>query len=138
MDHHAHNELLAEHPILTYSGGVPAYPVSVRVGSLTLGVSEDNARIDLYRLDINGYTVCRRVRDNYVNGTKLLNTTGITRGKRDAALKTIPGRDVVRAGPMYVKGVWIPLTNARALAGRYDVLNCLGRLLADDPGRYLD
>lgn len=41
-----------------------------------------------------------------VNGTKLLNVTGISRGKRDGILKHERGRVVVKVGAMHLKGVW--------------------------------
>jgi protein SOK2 len=41
-----------------------------------------------------------------VNGTKLLNVTGMSRGKRDGILKNEHARVVVKVGPMHLKGVW--------------------------------
>lgn len=46
------------------------------------------------------------VDNNMVNGTKLLNVVGISRGKRDGILKNAKGRVVVKVGPMSLKGVW--------------------------------
>ncbi|EEQ37500.1 putative transcriptional regulator [Clavispora lusitaniae] len=60
--------------------------------------------------------VSRREKDDYVNGTKLLNVTGMSRGKRDGLLKTEKGRIVVRNGPMNLKGVWIPFHRASEIA----------------------
>lgn len=71
---------------------------------------------------------------NYVNGTKLLNAAGISRGKRDTALKSINNRDVVTIGPMALKGVWVPLAIACELARRYGLFpRCRELLLAEDP-----
>ena len=45
--------------------------------------------------------------DNHmINGTKLLNVAGMTRGRRDGILKSEKVRHVVKIGPMHLKGVW--------------------------------
>lgn len=45
--------------------------------------------------------------DNHmINGTKLLNVAGMTRGRRDGILKSEKLRNVVKIGPMHLKGVW--------------------------------
>jgi protein SOK2 len=41
-----------------------------------------------------------------INGTKLLNAAGMSRGKRDGILKNERGRMVVKIGAMHLKGVW--------------------------------
>lgn len=41
-----------------------------------------------------------------INGTKLLNVAGMTRGRRDGILKSEKTRSVVKIGPMHLKGVW--------------------------------
>jgi hypothetical protein len=47
------------------------------------------------------------VADNHmINGTKLLNVAGMTRGRRDGILKSEKTRHVVKIGPMHLKGVW--------------------------------
>lgn len=53
---------------------------------------------------------------NMVNGTKLLNVTGISRGKRDGILKNEKKRKVVKHGTMHLKGVWSVSWLALALA----------------------
>lgn len=46
--------------------------------------------------------------DNHmINGTKLLNVAGMTRGRRDGILKSEKQRHVVKIGPMHLKGVWL-------------------------------
>ncbi|ORZ33309.1 transcription regulator HTH, apses-type DNA-binding domain-containing protein, partial [Catenaria anguillulae PL171] len=70
----------------------------------------------VYQVDVDLIAVCRRAADNYVNGTKLLNLTAMSRGKRDSILKHERLRSVVKCGPMRLKGVWIPLDRARELA----------------------
>ena len=48
-----------------------------------------------------------RSADNHmINGTKLLNVAGMTRGRRDGILKSEKVRHVVKIGPMHLKGVW--------------------------------
>lgn len=44
-----------------------------------------------------------------INGTKLLNVAGMTRGRRDGILKSEKTRHVVKIGPMHLKGVWLVL-----------------------------
>jgi hypothetical protein len=41
-----------------------------------------------------------------INGTKLLNVVGMTRGRRDGILKSEKQKHVVKIGPMHLKGVW--------------------------------
>ena len=49
--------------------------------------------------------------DNHmINGTKLLNVAGMTRGRRDGILKSEKMKHVVKIGPMHLKGVWYILT----------------------------
>jgi protein SOK2 len=44
--------------------------------------------------------------NDMINGTKLLNVVGMSRGKRDGILKNEKGRVVVKVGAMHLKGVW--------------------------------
>lgn len=46
-----------------------------------------------------------------INGTKLLNVAGMTRGRRDGILKTEKLRKVIKIGPMHLKGVWFVATS---------------------------
>lgn len=48
-----------------------------------------------------------------INGTKLLNVAGMTRGRRDGILKSEKVRHVVKIGPMHLKGVWYVKTPSR-------------------------
>ena len=49
--------------------------------------------------------------DNHmINGTKLLNVAGMTRGRRDGILKSEKTRHVVKIGPMHLKGVWYDIS----------------------------
>lgn len=52
-------------------------------------------------------STCSDIPDNHmINGTKLLNVAGMTRGRRDGILKSEKARNVVKIGPMHLKGVW--------------------------------
>ena len=55
----------------------------------------------------SGYNIDQPALDNHmINGTKLLNVAGMTRGRRDGILKSEKVRHVVKIGPMHLKGVW--------------------------------
>lgn len=72
-----------------------------------------------------------------INGTKLLNVVGMSRGKRDGILKNEKGRVVVKVGAMHLKGVWIPFQRARELATKFKIIDLLYPLFADDPSIFL-
>ena len=57
-----------------------------------------------YQLKRTGLT--RQTDNHMINGTKLLNVAGMTRGRRDGILKSEKTRHVVKIGPMHLKGVW--------------------------------
>lgn len=57
-----------------------------------------------FQVEVNGVLVSRRQDTNYVNGTKLLNVAGMSRGKRDGILKAEKKKYVVRVGAMKLKG----------------------------------
>ena len=50
--------------------------------------------------------------NHFINGTKLLNVAGMTRGRRDGILKSEKLRHVVKIGPMHLKGVWCVLASS--------------------------
>ncbi|KAI9348332.1 transcription regulator HTH, apses-type DNA-binding domain-containing protein, partial [Pilaira anomala] len=72
---------------------------------LTTTLWEDEGTI-CYQVDANGICVARRQDNDMINGTKLLNVAGMSRGKRDGILKNEKGRVVVKVGAMHLKGVW--------------------------------
>lgn len=76
----------------------------------------ESEKTTCFQVQAHRVVVSRRESDDYVNGTKLLNVTGMTRGKRDGLLKTEKGRVVIRNGPMNLKGVWIPFNRASEIA----------------------
>jgi len=53
-----------------------------------------------------------------INGTKLLNVAGMTRGRRDGILKSEKMRHVVKIGPMHLKGVWFVRISLEATVSR--------------------
>jgi len=60
-----------------------------------------------------------------INGTKLLNVAGMTRGRRDGILKSEKVRHVVKIGPMHLKGVWIPFERALDFANKEKITELL-------------
>ncbi|EIE77742.1 hypothetical protein G6F55_007903 [Rhizopus delemar] len=103
---------------------------------LTTTLWEDEGTV-CYQVDVNGICVARRQDNDMINGTKLLNVTGMTRGKRDGILKNEKGRVVIKVGAMHLKGVWIPFDRARSLAIQYKIHDLLHPLFADDPTVFL-
>ncbi|KAI8997392.1 transcription regulator HTH, apses-type DNA-binding domain-containing protein [Pilobolus umbonatus] len=89
-----------------------------------------------YQIDVGGICVTRRQDNDMVNGTKLLNVTGMSRGKRDGILKNEKGRVVVKLGAMHLKGVWVTFSRAKHLATHFNILDQLYPLFADDPAIY--
>lgn len=77
-------------------------------------------------------SVTRRFDNNMINGTKLLNASGITRGRRDGVLKGEKVRHVVKVGGMDFKGVWIPYERALSIAQAEGVLDNLYPLFVAD------
>lgn len=72
---------------------------------LTTTVWEDEGTL-CYQVDAKSVCVARRQDNDMINGTKLLNVVGMSRGKRDGILKNEKGRVVVKVGAMHLKGVW--------------------------------
>lgn len=96
---------------------------------ITTSLWDDEGTV-CYQVDVRGICVARRQGNNnsnnnnnriytltslslshfsdndMINGTKLLNVTGMSRGKRDGILKNEKGRVVVKVGAMHLKGVW--------------------------------
>jgi hypothetical protein len=90
-----------------------------------------------FQVEANGVCVARREDNDYVNGTKLLNVCGMTRGKRDGILKTEKQRYVVKVGAMHLKGVWIPFERALTFAMKNHIADLLYPLFMKDIKSYL-
>ncbi|KAG1169458.1 hypothetical protein G6F70_004445 [Rhizopus microsporus] len=103
---------------------------------LTTTLWEDEGTI-CYQVDANGYCVARRQDNDMINGTKLLNVAGMSRGKRDGILKNEKGRVVIKVGAMHLKGVWITFDRAKLLAAQYRIQDLLYPLFVDDPTMFL-
>lgn len=116
--------------------GMPAAPSAPSRPKLTTTLWEDEATL-CYQVDAKGICVARRQDDNMINGTKLLNVVGMSRGKRDGILKNEKGRRVVKVGAMHLKGVWITFQRAKSLASQFKILELLYPLFVEDPSVYL-
>ncbi|KAI9271417.1 transcription regulator HTH, apses-type DNA-binding domain-containing protein, partial [Sporodiniella umbellata] len=90
-----------------------------------------------YQVDTQGICVARRQDNDMINGTKLLNVAGLSRGKRDGILKNEKKRVVVKIGAMSLKGVWIPLDRAKALASQFGISDTLYPLFENSPASYI-
>lgn len=89
-----------------------------------------------YQVRAKRILVSRREDTNYINGTKLLNVIGMTRGKRDGILKTEKTKVVVKVGSMNLKGVWIPFERAYEFARNEGVDDLLYPLFVKDIKTY--
>ncbi|KAI9248967.1 transcription regulator HTH, apses-type DNA-binding domain-containing protein [Helicostylum pulchrum] len=103
---------------------------------LTTTLWEDESTL-CYQVDNKGICVARRQDNDMINGTKLLNVAGMSRGKRDGILKNERGRIVVKVGAMHLKGVWIPFVRAKALASQFKIFDILHPIFSDDPASFL-
>ncbi|KAI9255556.1 transcription regulator HTH, apses-type DNA-binding domain-containing protein [Sporodiniella umbellata] len=90
-----------------------------------------------YQVEVKGIPIARRQDNDMVNGTKLLNVTGMSRGKRDGILKNEKDRVVMKVGALHLKGVWIPLERAKALATEYHIFDYFYPLFVQDPSIFL-
>ncbi|KAI7903577.1 transcription regulator HTH, apses-type DNA-binding domain-containing protein, partial [Cokeromyces recurvatus] len=103
---------------------------------LTTTVWEDEGTI-CYQVDAKSICVARRQDNDMINGTKLLNVVGMSRGKRDGILKNEKGRVVVKVGAMHLKGVWITFSRAKDLATKFKIVDILYPLFVEDPSVFL-
>jgi hypothetical protein len=78
-----------------------------------------------FQVDARGVCVARRHDNHMINGTKLLNVCGMSRGKRDGILKNEKERIVVKVGAMHLKGVWITFQRGKQLAEQNNILDVL-------------
>ncbi|KAF2492919.1 hypothetical protein BU16DRAFT_93784 [Lophium mytilinum] len=90
-----------------------------------------------FQVEAKGVCVARREDNHMINGTKLLNVAGMTRGRRDGILKSEKTRHVVKIGPMHLKGVWIPFERALDFANRERITEQLFPLFVHDIGAFL-
>ncbi|BGP20768.1 hypothetical protein JCM10213v2_008931 [Rhodosporidiobolus nylandii] len=97
----------------------------------------EDERTVVMQVLVEGHVVARRADNDWVNSTKLLNMANLTRGKRDMYLKNEPQRTVFRRGALHLKGVWLPLPAAAALAKSYDLYDKLFPLFEPNLQQYL-
>ncbi|KAF2147437.1 uncharacterized protein K452DRAFT_293859 [Aplosporella prunicola CBS 121167] len=90
-----------------------------------------------FQVEAKGVCVARREDNHMINGTKLLNVAGMTRGRRDGILKSEKTRHVVKIGPMHLKGVWIPFERALDFANKEKITEQLYPLFVHDIGALL-
>lgn len=84
------------------TGQIPPHGLKPHV---TATLWEDEGSL-CFQVAANGVIVARREDNHMINGTKLLNVAGMTKGRRDSILKSEKTRHVVKVGPMHLKGVW--------------------------------
>ncbi|ODQ63242.1 apses-domain-containing protein, partial [Nadsonia fulvescens var. elongata DSM 6958] len=85
-----------------------------------------------FQVEARGICVARREDNDFINGTKLLNVAGMTRGRRDGILKGEKIRHVVKAGAMHLKGVWIPYDRGLEFANKEKIIDLLYPLFVTD------
>lgn len=90
-----------------------------------------------FQVDVKGTCVARREDNHMINGTKLLNVAGMTRGRRDGILKSEKQKHVVKIGPMHLKGVWIPFERALEFANKEKITELLYPLFVHNIGALL-
>ncbi|KAK5652662.1 hypothetical protein OQA88_10256 [Cercophora sp. LCS_1] len=90
-----------------------------------------------FHVEARGICVTRREDNHMINGSKLLNVAGMTRGRRDGILKSEKVRHVVKIGPMHLKGVWIPFDRALEFANKERITELLYPLFVHNIGALL-
>ncbi|KDN48221.1 apses-domain-containing protein, partial [Tilletiaria anomala UBC 951] len=103
---------------------------------VTTTLWEDESTL-CFQVDAKGVCVARRHDNNMVNGTKLLNVCGMSRGKRDGILKNEKERIVVKVGAMHLKGVWIEFGRAKQLAEQNHIAELLYPLFEPNIQQFL-
>ncbi|KAK9774402.1 hypothetical protein AB5N19_06753 [Seiridium cardinale] len=90
-----------------------------------------------FHVEARGVSVARREDNHMINGTKLLNVAGMTRGRRDGILKSEKVRHVVKIGPTFLKGVWVPFERALDFANKEKITEILYPLFVHNIGALL-
>ncbi|KAK3373485.1 hypothetical protein B0T24DRAFT_264637 [Lasiosphaeria ovina] len=120
-------------PTYDLTGQVPPAGMKPRV---TATLWEDEGSL-CFQVEARGICVARREDNHMINGTKLLNVAGMTRGRRDGILKSEKLRHVVKIGPMHLKGVWIPFERALDFANKEKITELLYPLFVHNIGSLL-
>lgn len=124
-----HQQAVAMMPTITDPTGQKP-PPNIKP-KITTTLWEDEGTL-CFQVEARGICVARREDNNMINGTKLLNVAGMTRGRRDGILKGEKNRHVVKAGAMHLKGVWIPYERALDFANREKIIDMLYPLFVTD------
>lgn len=130
-----------------YGVGAPGYPPQMNDTTgqvapagmkprVTATLWEDEGSM-CFQVEAKGVCVARRDDNHMINGTKLLNVAGMTRGRRDGILKSEKMRHVVKIGPMHLKGVWIPFERALDFANKEKITEMLYPLFVHNIGALL-
>ncbi|PGH33283.1 protein SOK2 [[Emmonsia] crescens] len=130
--HGSHVQPYVPHTFDT-TGQIPPPGAKPRV---TATLWEDEGSL-CFQVEAKGVCVARREDNHMINGTKLLNVAGMTRGRRDGILKSEKVRNVVKIGPMHLKGVWIPFERALEFANKEKITEDLYPLFVHDIGALL-
>ncbi|CZT01827.1 probable ascospore maturation 1 protein (Asm-1) [Rhynchosporium agropyri] len=127
----------------SYGGGAqPGFDMTGQVAPpgmkprVTATLWEDEGSL-CFQVEAKGVCVARREDNHMINGTKLLNVAGMTRGRRDGILKSEKLRHVVKIGPMHLKGVWIPFERALDFANKEKITELLYPLFVHNIGALL-
>ena len=117
--------------------GRPPHPIILeRKPRVTTTLWEDQGTL-CFQVEARGVVVARREDNDMINGTKLLNVAGMSRGKRDGILKSENFRSVVKVGTMHLKGVWIPFERALDFATKERITEVLYPLFVSDIKSFL-
>jgi len=122
-----------EHRVSDATGQIAPPGMKPRV---TATLWEDEGSL-CFQVEASGVCVARREDNHMINGTKLLNVAGMTRGRRDGILKSEKTRHVVKIGPMHLKGVWIPFDRALDFANKEKITERLYPLFVHNIGALL-
>ncbi|PGH14785.1 hypothetical protein AJ79_02801 [Helicocarpus griseus UAMH5409] len=128
----SHSQAYQSHPFDT-TGQIPPPGAKPKV---TATLWEDEGSL-CFQVEAKGICVARRDDNHMINGTKLLNVAGMTRGRRDGILKSEKVRNVVKIGPMHLKGVWIPYERALEFANKEKITEELYPLFVHNIGALL-
>lgn len=85
-----------------------------------------------YQLEIGEHKICRRQDTNFINASKLIKLSSMTRGRRDGILRCEKLRYTVRKDRLEFSGIWIPFERAKHLAMSADIYDQVHVLFSYD------
>lgn len=125
------SQIMAQYPSIPRTAFTLENPPTGIKPRVTTTLWEDEGTL-CFQVEVDNVCVARREDNNMINGTKLLNIAGMSRGRRDGILKTEKVRRVIKVGAMHFKGVWIPYERALVLAGKENIVDLLYPLFVTD------